>query len=915
MKMYYDGVISAPREGAPVAFIRKGFFALCLMLSLCLSFAFGGEIASTPRVLFLSSYSLDWPSSFPVISAFREVLSDKAIVRYVFLDTKTYPYEATRDGALREIETYQDEIGRFSYVFVSDDQALDFVLEHSKGLFADAKVVFTGINSVDRAEVAAQDPQITGVVEFFPLEETVKLAKRLMPNATQVVAISDDSVSGRGSSRQFMRVEDEFPDLKFEVFNTSQHTKTEIAIQLGQYDDSTILIMLMFSDDKDGNLYTMHDGAAFLHQYASIPIFRTDELGIGCGLFGGIVISYGNMARQASRMLLEAMEGADMSTMPIEQAVPFPLFDLQLLTTYHISKGELPVDAVYINDPPSFLEEHEVVLVPSFIILFSVLFIFFLLLFYVFKRRRFESRIQEKDIVIDSLLNNMPGGAVIYHISPTMTRAAYVSDGLARLLGIKPVELNQPENPNLLNSYVHSDETQMVNDALAENTAKKLPVRLQFRMRTSEGGWIWVLFNAVYIRDEGDEAIYYAIFLDISAERKVLQSEQDAQRAEGANAAKTEFLSTVSHDMRTPLNGILGLASLLQDERNLDTILSGLKQIEHSGQYLLNLINDTLDVNRIESGNFELHPCLCNGQDILANVCQLLNPLLEQKQIEMKCDLRDDGKTWYYADMRRIEQVLVNLIGNACKFSLDGGSIDFQIEQAAKKENVQVVRFRVKDYGIGMSAEFLPHIFEPFSQENGGTTTRTSGTGLGMTITQQIIRQMHGDIFVESVKGKGSTFTFMLELPIATPAQIASGNSKNDNMIALGSLSGLKVILAEDHALNMTIATRMLEKVGVIITPAVNGRECVDLFVASPYGSFDAILMDIRMPLLDGIEATRCIRVLDRPDAKTVPIIAMTANAFDSDKEECQKAGMNDHLAKPISRISLYAILEKNRRR
>ena len=381
--------------------------------------------------------------------------------------------------------------------------------------------------------------------------------------------------------------------------------------------------------------------------------------------------------------------------------------------------------------------------------------------------------------------------------------------------------------------------------------------------------------------------------------------------AERANVAKTAFLSRVSHDMRTPLNGILGLTTILKDSITDDKISSDLVELELSGKYLLNLINDTLDVSRIENGKMELHPAVCDGRNLFDNILSLVKTNANSKNIQLHVIEDNIPFTMLYVDTGRIEQVFMNVAGNAVKFTPENGRIDLTLENISVEDDMITDRLTVRDYGIGISKEFLPHIFEAFSQEDITRTSSNQGTGLGMTITQQLIQLMGGDITVESELGKGTCFTITMKLQIATEEQIEAWRKSRMSVYDSTQLAGKRILLCEDHPLNTKIAIKLLEGKEMLVEHAENGQIAVDMFSRSKPNYYDAILMDVRMPVMDGLEAARAIRALDKEDAKTIPIIAMTANAFEEDVKACLEAGMNDHIAKPLDTEKMYLTIEK----
>ncbi|MDD4851339.1 MAG: ATP-binding protein, partial [Gemmiger sp.] len=300
---------------------------------------------------------------------------------------------------------------------------------------------------------------------------------------------------------------------------------------------------------------------------------------------------------------------------------------------------------------------------------------------------------------------------------------------------------------------------------------------------------------------------------------------------------------------------------------------------------------------------------VCQGQEVFNSTLALLRPNLEAKHIQFNIHITALPYTYLYLDVGRIEQLIMNIVGNAIKFTPEYGTIDFYMDNVSSDADTLWDKIVVRDSGIGISKEFLPYLFQPFRQECSKTTSKYQGTGLGMTIAKQIVELMGGSIDVKSELGVGTEFTLLLPLRKATPAQMEAHRMLGEPKRQGVSLQGKRVLLCEDHPLNAQIARRLLEKQGVEVTHAENGKQGVALFEASYPGYYDAILMDIRMPVMDGLEASRIIRALPRPDATQIPILAMSANAFDEDVRRSQEAGINLHLSKPVDAQRLYNAL------
>ena len=382
--------------------------------------------------------------------------------------------------------------------------------------------------------------------------------------------------------------------------------------------------------------------------------------------------------------------------------------------------------------------------------------------------------------------------------------------------------------------------------------------------------------------------------------------------AEKASKAKTAFLSNMSHEIRTPMNAIIGLNSIAQEDAGLSQeTRDHLQKIGTSAQHLLGIINDILDISRIESGSMSLKSAVFSFAQELEQVNAIVTAQCRDKGIRYSCEVKDGISDCYVGDNMKLRQVLINILGNAVKFTPEGGSVSLVVETLANDGEKCPLRFTIEDTGIGIGKDFLPRMFETFTQEDESYTNKYGSTGLGLSISKSIVELMGGHIDVESEKGRGSKFTITVTL------QKSQGDgSEHDALCAQkekprAELAGRTILLAEDVPVNAEIMALVLSMREMKAEHAENGRKALEMFRDHPEGYYSAILMDVRMPEMDGLEATEAIRKLDRPDAKQIPIIALTANAFDEDVQRSLQAGMNAHLSKPVEPETVFRTLEE----
>ena len=1367
-------------------------------------------------VLFISSYSYDWGSVPHQMEGVYETFGDDYEIKYRFMNTKNMDDELA-ERVLSESLHNEIEHG-FSYdaVILGDDAALNFAMNYHNDFFANIPVVYFGINAMENAYYATATYGYTGVIEQFSVSNTVRAGLAIYPDATNVVGIVDDTVSGKGCEQQFIEASHEFENMTFTPFRTSDMTEDEIKNALSQLKDDTILIYLIFNMDGQGNSYSSTASTKLITESANIPVLRTDDLGLGDGILGGDMICQKSMAEEASKMVLEVFGGKDISEIQPILTTSIKQFDKNVMDRFNIKESQLPEGSVVINRTPSVFERNAEALRIGIPILLMLLILLIFFIFENIKIKRLNNSISEKDEVLDSLIDTTifrifndkmdiiyysrgvpllsgrtaaqyeewvqsgcsleesvhPGdiqrfqkemgrllsgeakqininyrlkkinndykwvtffatqirvdedGAPVYAglftgmsdeakmyrkiLKDSYTGVFVVDDDSYTLLYIndamhslgivrddeaigkkcyevfygkdKPCEhcrkkdmvyssyisfdrideaknrhfvhkgrlidwngipahieyitddsenyfahlkteisqrtLNEavkhsgmgyweyypaenkavwgskdalgasdgepymdnfpeswfaknitaPESVETLRKFYEAaknGESEGSCDVLSVTKGKRLWERLRFSsMKNDAGETIKVIITSIDISKEkkaeenfqrelarksaleagytlsveynvtrdlvvkatGDDssilktkctidasikelvdkyvmvrskefvkkelsrkellrrydnnerryeiemfikrddkqircysvsinmikktqtddicAFIYA--LDITdgwvkkmvtqsvVERKVdsvsylnvhsgvirmvrhkhgapalpsddprlytdsikeyisknvppeerehcfkaydtkniierLESfgeytiihslysdpkqterrrvkislyyldrvkltivfvrtditdiyEQEREKnkqleaalneAKLANRAKSDFLSRMSHEIRTPMNAVLGMADIGAKEIENEKATDYFRKISFSGKYLLGLINDILDMSKIESQKVELRPEIVNINSFIDSVIAIVAPLCDKKSIKLNVDRSKLSTEYSMLDAMRMQQILINLLGNAIKFSEENSEIDFEI--SCQRENSQEFYvFVIRDYGVGMSKEFLSRAFVPFEQERNKFSSGQNGTGLGLAISKNLVGLMNGSISVESSIGEGSAFT--VKIPIVPPddKQLEKQCEGEKGIKETTNFEGKRFLLVEDNMINAEIAITVLEAAGATVEHARDGAIAVDMFRKSEPSYYDIILMDIRMPHMDGIEATRIIRSTERSDAETIPIIAMTANVYDDDVKQTANAGMNAHISKPIDVDAMLETLKR----
>ncbi len=733
------------------------------------------------HVLVLFSYTPSWSGESDIYEGLKNKMRSSVRMDLVFMDTKNLDKDVSELITAEHVD-HLTQREHYDAIIAVDDDALDFVLRYRDEKFKGIPVIFNNINSRERAEQTAVDPLITGISENFFGKETIEAARRLYPKAKRVVGISDHSLTGLGMTDAFLAVEKDFPDMELETLDMMELTRSEIIDTFSSYSDDTILLYLNFTQDKDGNIYGMEESYHFLTDYTDLPLFKPDEGGIGIGVLGGCGGSYVTAGERTAEIVMDVLDGADMSSMAVEEMDGCYLFDASLLKKYGISKSSLPAGTRYVNEEKSLWDKYSLILRPIIVVMIFLITVLALL---IADRRRLGSLIK--------------------------------------------------------------------------------------------------------------------------SQKRLSDAELKRRKAESQSSAITQFLSSVSHDIRTPLVSIIGYTDLALSEEDESKKDEYLEKIRSSGMLLTGLVNDTLDVSRSISGKSRINLSQTTMGKVTESVIASISEIARRKRVRFSSTI-EGSSLLIRVDQMKLQKIILNLLTNAVKFTPAGGEVRLEIIHLKERVDGCNFRIRVIDTGVGISPDFQKIMYEPFVQENPdplhmGTQT---GTGLGLTIVRNNVEQMGGYIEIDSKQGKGTTVTALLPVDVLGSAPAVENDTKRTDY---ERLRGMRVLVVEDSDMNTEVVKTILSRKGVETVCVKDGQEAVDEFLKSQPGSFDAILMDLRMPKMNGYEACQIIRSMDREDAGTIPIYALSADVYAEDIRRAMDAGMTSHIAKPLRPETLYDAL------
>lgn len=1022
--------------------------------------------AKNPRknkVLYISSYAYDWESVPLQIYGMQQAIDDSCYIDYAFMDTHKIDEEKAQKMLYEQLQAKREELDRMDAVIVADDAALRFVLEYKDVLFEDKPIAFMGINDEALAIEAGKYSNITGVIEDYPIKETIEGAIKIFPQSRQVVAIYDNACSSIALIKKYQECQKDFENIKLQSINCSEYTTHEIEKKISEYSKNTILLYISFSSDYEGKTYSYVEGIEKISKAAKIPVFCMDRLGIEGGGIGGSIVSYTDMGRKAAGIISNVLKGQDIQLYPIISTPWKYVFVNECMEKYHIAKEQLPKNSeIVVEDNAETKGYYYYVNIIVGIIMFLIIIILSAEL--IIKRKMMkkigdnnqnflEKLMELNPYVMSSFQMNLSKNTIQYTICEEKDEINYhdtnydnfvnrmrerILDKSERSVFVSAISrknllkayTNQQyritcevhylykdkknewiqvaidlskneitsdiegvffisniheyrEMENIINEIVDMDyERIVVVDMISkdfilysakdhiygkrcsdyigyitetlgkhclENSEKVMDDFSwdNILMNLNENNEYIIMLNIIrpgggievkqvkfrYLNEQRNTMIVLTVdvtFLYILEKKNEANLTMALQAAERANAAKSDFLSRMSHDIRTPLNGIIGMAERVLKTDNIEEVRQYDQKIRISAKFLLGLINDILDMSKIESGNIILHPKPYEDGMLEKYIKAVITPLCEWKNISMHIDVKYHNNSMPMIDELRFHQILFNILSNSVKYTNKGGHINFSMEIVYEEENDKlVILATIEDNGIGMSKEFMDKMFDAFTQEEREQRegVNLDGTGLGLSIVKSLVELMGGKIAVRSQYNEGTEFTIKLPCKYVVkkmPVKDVEENQQENiifvedrwkkESIAVHNISnwnGKRILICEDKAINAEIIRLMLEERKISVLQAKNGKEAVEIIKESEEEPIDLVFMDIRMPVMNGIEATCAIRQFDDYKKRKIPIIAMTADAFEENTTKYLENGMDDYIIKPIEEEKVDEILRQ----
>jgi len=726
---------------------------------------------SKKAILHISSYNSKVERERRQIREIQEILKTNTNIEYKVFNLNSYEhYNSNINNIYSDMIRAEYIVRNIDLVFVSDNEALQFVLDNYYMLFTRVPVVFSGISNLNDYTLYGLEEYVTGISGTLSYSETIREMLRLCPETKRIFVLNDHYLSRSAILRNDLMKINESNEFPVEFIFSEYKPFTDILKDISNFESETLVLIGNYLLDSDNMFYSEIDVQIEVASASKNPVFSLTSSYIGYGTLGGLVSNPEVKSSIAASMAIDILNGKPVIDIPvILDSAPYNVweFDHAVARKFGFDVKLLPAGHVIIN------------------------------------------RI-------------LP----VWESNPQMFRLA-ITIGVFMLLSICGL----------------------------------------------------------------------VVILKILAKKRA--------ETQSASIAKSSFLANMSHEIRTPMNAIIGMSAIGISTDEPERKNYCFRRINEASNHLLGIINDILDMSKIEAGKLELSYTNFNLEEMVQKIVNLNNVRLNEKRLNLTVHIDSTIPKILFGDEQRLTQVITNLIGNAVKFTPEDGSIKFSIEYLGEEDGLCMIQFSISDTGIGISHEQQKNLFQSFNQAENSTSRKYGGTGLGLSISKNIIEMMDGRIWIDSKLGEGATFVFTIKVKRGIEKNQAEPEESRADMAA--QFRGKNILLAEDVEINCEIMQTLLEPTQLSIDVAENGEVAVQMFEEAP-DKYDMIFMDVQMPQMDGYEATQIIRALDIPQAKTIPIVAMTANVFREDIEKCLAVGMNSHIGKPLN---INEVMEK----
>ncbi|MEZ7197261.1 ATP-binding protein [Pseudodesulfovibrio karagichevae] len=889
-----------PGVAAVLGAVLACLFVLCLASPIWAAPAWAG-----PQALLISSYHPGFPTFFRQIEGIESVFDPAGVGLDVeYMDSKRFGSPENTRAFRAMLADKLARLPRYDIILTADDNALRFAVANRKDLFPDVPVVFFGVNDQVLAHAQGHDDNFTGVIEAVSMEGTLRVIFRLQPKVRTVYAVVDGTPSGGADLLTYLSKRPLFPDRKLAVLSLTDLTWAELAGRTRALGPEDALLLLSAYRDAAGEPVPFEEGLKRILGNTAVPVYDLWEHGLGLGAIGGKIVSHFDQGRRAASMALDILGGTPVRDIPVVEGTEANryVFDYRVLKRFHIDPDDLPEDSRILNQPGSLWRAHRLGLPLGMGTLVVLAVLVFLLLAYVSRLRRARIGLRESEERLQTSLEATSDGLWDWSLE---NDNVYFSPGYYTMLGYEPGAF-PPAYESWL-ELLHPDDRDRAADVVTTHVQSGEEFRIEFRLRNSEGGWTWVMARgkAIEWTRDGRALRVVGTHTDIN-DRKLFEERlvKAKEAAETANRVKDEFIANISHEVRTPLNGVMGMLQLMQTSGLNDEQRDYVDTALHSSRNLLRVLNDLLDFSKIQAGKLDIREAPFDLAGLVEESLDFFKLQAGDKALELRADIDPSARKHYLGDAGRIRQIFFNLVGNAVKFT-DRGAITVEACELWHPEpGRKRLLFTVRDTGIGIAEMDLSRIFAPFAQVDGSLTRTYQGTGLGLPIVRKLVDLMGGNCEVESEPGKGTSIRFFLVV-----GEHAGAAVEADAAPGAAESRSLRLLLVEDERVNRVMARRLLERMGHTVVEAENGQECLTLLRGQ---SFDAVLMDVQMPLLNGLDATHAIRIArEFSHVATIPIIGLSAHAARQDRNRALEAGMDEYLIKPFEQRDLEAALRK----